>query len=256
MQLRTDTKKFQVLEYIGHGAGVTYSMIERFICTMNGLDYDKIEIRPVNFAYNRKTHNWERLEKPRTEKVRVHRGIWGTNLCYGPKSILRAYCKKVDNLWFLNAETAEFIRQHYKRVGKGRIIYSVDNAESTKYGEKDAVVVNHPDNHTKFVKFPERSAKTPPKSSLETQDFKSDEIRGNSKVVSVERIVIPTAPAPAPTLEELIKTLRGQQVQLKVELETLEEIGKKIAEAQKRVTSARIAIDQTKKAIFSELEIY
>lgn len=131
MKITPNTKKARLLQWLAtfQNRGRTFSEIQRFICEMNGYDFDQKETR------------WGKT-------VRVHAGIWSTNLCHGPKSILRFYCfKNSDQKWCVKPE---FMNQ----------ICSLT---------------------------PEFTADC----TLEKANLPSDEIAGNSKVVSVERITIP-----------------------------------------------------------------
>ena len=63
------TKAERILRFIQESRnGRTYGEIQRFICTMNGLDYEERDVGGARF----------------------HRGVYGTNL----GSLLPAFCKK------------------------------------------------------------------------------------------------------------------------------------------------------------------
>lgn len=87
----------QVVEYIrckGHH-GATFSDIQRFICNLNGLDFNEKKMAPV----------WNPTRQTIQDRlVRRYRGYWCTNLCglsspYSPKrvGILEKYCVKKPN---------------------------------------------------------------------------------------------------------------------------------------------------------------
>lgn len=93
--MRTNTKKFKLLKFLtSQQQGTRYMDIERFICEMNGFDYDEKIIRGC-YAGKRK-----------------HSGIWGTNLTSGRDSILKKYCFKSNGLWFVNGLTEKFINSN------------------------------------------------------------------------------------------------------------------------------------------------
>lgn len=111
--MRTNTKKFKLLQFIGEHKGLRYSELERFICEMNGYDYDT-----MTTSYERSyieefdgqagTRTMRVVNKP--IKVRRHKGIWATNLTSGKNCILKKHCVKNENKrWILNAETQKFV---------------------------------------------------------------------------------------------------------------------------------------------------
>jgi hypothetical protein len=74
--------------------GTRYSDIERMICDMSGKDYD--EMVP-NFD---------------GRPVRKYKGIWGTNLNYGTKSILQSLCHKSgDGKWHVDDDVKVFLKR-------------------------------------------------------------------------------------------------------------------------------------------------
>jgi hypothetical protein len=74
--------------------GVSFSEIQRYICGLNGLDFDEMVIQP---AWNSKTKTTE--NRPR----RRWRGYWCTNLCglsspdQHREGILEKYCIRIEN---------------------------------------------------------------------------------------------------------------------------------------------------------------
>jgi hypothetical protein len=150
--MRTNTKKFSVLEFIGSKNGVRYMDIERYLCDLAGYDYDKkVETRVWDY----------RTSKSKYAMVRQHKGIWGTNLCYGKDAILHKYCVKgMDRKWRLSPETAGFISNHYRTVKPGYFVWTAAHENSF------------------------------PPSSLDVE-LPSDTIQGNSVVVSRQLISLP-----------------------------------------------------------------
>lgn len=76
--------------------GRTFGEIQRFICEMNGLDYDK-RVNEIS--------NWER--KTYVSK-RKYRGYWCTNLCgtggtftARREGILSKYCEKIGKKYYI-----------------------------------------------------------------------------------------------------------------------------------------------------------
>lgn len=141
LNITPGTKKAKLLTWMAEQKGVRYGEIQRYICDMNGLNYDQMVDEMV----------WKEIEMPDggfrwgpagTKKVRKHKGIWATNLSGGPDPILKNYCFKAGGKWFVTPEVS--FKLHVQT--------------------RNAV-----------------------KSSLE-QEFKSDEIPNNSKVV--ERKII------------------------------------------------------------------
>jgi hypothetical protein len=85
----------QVVEYLRAkgNAGASFSEIQRYVCSLNGLDYNSMVLKPV----------WNGKEVVK-RMVRQYRGYWCTNLCglsspYAKKrvGILEKYCVKKDN---------------------------------------------------------------------------------------------------------------------------------------------------------------
>ena len=96
---RSGTISRQVLEFIGERDGSRYSDIVRFICELQGKNYDTME---TVFAYR----NGRRIQVP----SRRWRGWWSTNLCHGESALLKKYCDKgEDRKWRLTPETSELI---------------------------------------------------------------------------------------------------------------------------------------------------
>jgi hypothetical protein len=109
--MRTNTRKFKVLEFIGSNPmGVRYMDIERFITEqLNGRNYDQMV----------ETRVWDyRKNTSKFAMVRRYKGVWGTNLCYGRNAILHKYCVKNDaKRWMLNAGTRDFVQRHTSLAG-------------------------------------------------------------------------------------------------------------------------------------------
>jgi hypothetical protein len=92
--MRTDTKKFRLLSQMAKRPdGTRYSDIERMICDMSGKDYD------------------EMVPDFNGRPIRKYKGIWGTNLTYGPKSILQSLCHKTgDGKWHVDDDVKAFLK--------------------------------------------------------------------------------------------------------------------------------------------------
>lgn len=154
---RTSSKAFRVLQFIAstQTAGARYSDIERFICGLNGYDYDLIIEGTVTL--------WDKPRladgsfQQRSVRRRRHAGIWGTNLCSTRTGLLPRFCEKHAGRWFLNNDTY--------RVVKETLPTSSSTAVKTKPSALDG-------------------------------NFKSDEIVGNSEVVSRKYTLIPNALTP------------------------------------------------------------
>lgn len=93
------TKKFKVLQFIGSKGEARFNEIQRFICEMNGRDYDEFIKAPV--------YKGGKIVKYLSK--RRNRGYWVTTLCQGPKAILTVYCQKnhLDNTWRLKPAVAK-----------------------------------------------------------------------------------------------------------------------------------------------------
>lgn len=161
--MRTNTKKFKVLEFIGRHTGVRYSEIERFVCELSGFNYDEMISAWV----------WDsKSQDSKLCKVRRHKGIWGTNLCSGNSSILKGYCEKnSDGRWMLDEVTADFIREYFNQRGNYGTIYDIE------YQGPEMIIIPKPVS----------SLEVPPP---------SDEIKGNSVPISVTRIQVPVGVGP------------------------------------------------------------
>jgi hypothetical protein len=129
--MRTNTKKFKVLKFLSSRAGTRYMDIERFICEMNGHNYDQKILRGF-YAGKRR-----------------HSGIWSTNLTCGRDSILKKYCYKSNKLWYVNKETEKFINSNLPLADKvlkaieikeAKVTHSVLITPSTGWQDK---VVSH-----------------------------------------------------------------------------------------------------------------
>lgn len=112
----------QILEFVSRHNGVRFTEIQKFICEISGLDWEK---REVISTWKRDSQSglWGRGPN---KTVRAYRGWWCTNLCYGPDSVCRKYLAKRDGRWFLNEETAQAIRDLANESGKSGTIYSVN----------------------------------------------------------------------------------------------------------------------------------
>lgn len=220
MNIRTGTKKYKLLQFIGSRDGTRYSEMERFICELNGYDYD-LMVPGYRYDYSKRVN-----VKCMTRRWK---GIWGTTLCYGKEAILPQHCVKgADKKWRLNEETK-------RKLG---------------------------------IKAP---------SSLES-NFPSDEIQGNSKVVSVTRMVAwpggnaPQAPivagpatkpipADAPTIAAPVAVqtpeseLQKLEKQLQAAREIREEAGRRLKEATEMVRVADEAVATVTRAILKNLGI-
>lgn len=92
-------KAQRVLEFIGsHGeAGVRYTDIQKFICKMNGKNWDEFS-EPGNWDPMQKKWVARRQIGPGPGLRRHNRGIWGTNL----DRLLNDWClKNVEGRWVL-----------------------------------------------------------------------------------------------------------------------------------------------------------
>lgn len=93
----------QVIEYLRCKGldGATFSEIQRFVCSLNGLDYDE---KVPGLVWNSATKTLQ--ERP----VRRYRGYWCTNLCglsspYSKREgILQKYCVKMPNKHYVLKE--------------------------------------------------------------------------------------------------------------------------------------------------------
>jgi hypothetical protein len=157
--------------------GVTFSEIQRFICEMNGLDYDEKVTEKV-WAETKTYDDFGipvfRWAPVGFKLVRKHKGIWATNLCSGPDPILRNYCYKSGKLWYVHADTKALL------------------------AKKNIEVM---------------------KSSLE-QEFKSDEIPNNSKVVERTFIKMQEEVTLAALQKRFIE-LRKEEEQIVIQMDLL-----------------------------------
>jgi hypothetical protein len=126
--MRVNTKKFKLLQFLASRKGTRYMDIERFICEMNGLDYD---MKRLSGFYKGK---------------RAHSGIWATNLTCGRDSILKKHCVKVSGLWYVNSETKEFIESNLQHITKSRtdtILSQIKTKEATTSDFKKPNIIFH-----------------------------------------------------------------------------------------------------------------
>lgn len=243
--MRTNTRKFKVLEFIGSSPfGVRYMDIERFIVeVLNGNDYDK-KVQTRVWDYKKNTS--------RMAMVRVHKGVWGTNLCYGRDAILHKYCvKNAAKRWTLKKTTAEFIEQHYTSIGKKTNIYF-------HTGPNEVIKMAHV---------------TPPVSMLAKTELPSDEIKGNSVPVSVTRypmdapaygVPVKAIPADAPIIDGASRTFNRTERQFPVEsvfdvmsddeleieaIRALKQVRKEREAAELAFLDASAKLSQTKKNV-------
>ena len=100
------TKRERILDFIRSSAdGRSYAEIQKFICTMNGLDWEERQIEqvfiPVSAKYLREHPGYAYYYRPSLQYRRVHRGYYGTNLyrTYTGKVLFRTKCKKVNGKW-------------------------------------------------------------------------------------------------------------------------------------------------------------
>ena len=175
---KTGCKTFKVLQCIGSQQGIRYGEIVRFICAINGKNYDAMEP-----GYSRKT----RAGLPMM--VRRHRGEWATNLNARRDGILAKYCVKgADKKWYLRADTAQALGNELLNYVGTKVIavYYIGGYKMFR------------DNTTSALNAP----------------LPSDEIVNNSKVVSREvyRTGVTIEPAPTKICEtELEAAIRGRK---------------------------------------------
>jgi hypothetical protein len=216
--MRTNTKKFQVLRYIGTHQGVRAGDIQRFVCSISGLDYDRKE---QGWAWNTK------LGTSVPRMVRVNRGYWCTNLYYGPKSIVKQHCVKIDKRWFLNAETAKLVRDHFNTIGVGSTVYE---APKPVMAAVEVAI---------------------PKSSLDTADLPDDTIKGLGETVVVKRITIPVMQGPTINGPIEIKKPVAAPEPAPVELTRAE----KIASAIKMMEETREMVQESQEIVNTAVNI-
>lgn len=146
---RVGSKALRVVRFISIHDGLRYSEIVRFICEMNGLDYDLF--LPAM--------RWDpRKGKVVSRPVRRYAGTWGTNLSSSSTGILKRFCVKgTDRKWRVTAETAALVDA----------LFEIKAAPE--------ITQNEPRIHDVLP------------SSLEN-DFPSDTISGNSKFAGREYI--------------------------------------------------------------------
>jgi hypothetical protein len=110
--MRTNTKKFQILKFIGHNPGCRSIDVEKFIiCTINDQKWDS--------------------------KKRA--GLWNATL-YGIGSspgLYSQYCTRVDNRWYLNPEATKEISKYADGIrgytGRGTILAQEEHKPDTIY---------------------------------------------------------------------------------------------------------------------------
>lgn len=101
------TKTLRVLLFIlaherYYARAAKYGEITRFICEMNGRDYDQFET----------VRDWQ---TGKLQRKRVNRGYWGTNLTLGRQSILKQYCTKIAGKtggWVVSEATKRMLRDN------------------------------------------------------------------------------------------------------------------------------------------------
>jgi hypothetical protein len=161
LNITPGTKKAQLLVWIAEQKGVRYGQIQRFICEeLSGMDYDETVEEPVWKQFKSDCGNYTDWKKIGTKKVRVHRGIWATNLSSGKDPILKNYCFKAGGKWFVTPEVSLklYIQAKNAAIKSDTVTTTLQGPPETSIG-----------------------------STLE-RNFMSDEIPNNSKVV--ERKVI------------------------------------------------------------------
>ena len=85
------TKSQSIIQFIADRDGARYGEIVRFICEMNGLDYDEKVLRNVYDYRNRTTSK---------KLVRRHAGYYGTTLTDRRYGLLTRFCMKdPDGKW-------------------------------------------------------------------------------------------------------------------------------------------------------------
>lgn len=114
--MRKVTKKMMVLGFIADSPnGRSFGDIQRFICELNGKNYDEFEYdkdwrhQPTPVDVVDGEYSFKRVGPWKMFRRRKYRGYWCTNLVgshYGPTGILTLNCKKVDGRYFIKDKSA------------------------------------------------------------------------------------------------------------------------------------------------------
>lgn len=91
--LTPGSKKFKLLVWMMNRPYTAYGEIQRFLCELNDLDYDQMTTE--NVWKKAPVGSDRNYVKAGTKQVRMHRGIWATNLSSGRDPILRNYCERI-----------------------------------------------------------------------------------------------------------------------------------------------------------------
>ena len=115
IKLTPGSKKFKLLAWMADRNVTTYGEIQRFLCEMNGKNYNQMETIGTGKAIyeNGRYVGWK---KTGDRQVRVNRGIWATNLSSGRDPILHNYCERMfvdGNLqgWVVKVSVKEAIKE-------------------------------------------------------------------------------------------------------------------------------------------------
>lgn len=124
---KTGTKTRSLLEFVARHNGVRFTDMQKFLCELSGVDWEKREAVP-NWKFNNTRGVYEKVG---TRTMRVNRGWWCTNLTSGRDCICRKYLAKKNGLWYINEDVATLMRGLSNSMGKSGVIYSVGAVHSS-----------------------------------------------------------------------------------------------------------------------------
>lgn len=204
--MRTDTKKFAVLYFIASNSPQG----------VRACDIARKICELCGYDYDQKelVHVWD-YKTGAAKKVmcRRHASIWGTNLYYGSDSILKKYCHKNGNFWVIDAQ--------YQ--------FDIIEAGRKQFGRPD-----------------KKASLTNTISKLDKQDFRDDEIVGDSVPVSVHHVKIPISahPFPSPSLMAALHTPAPAKLSLSLMVKMFEDMKLQEEVALKDLDDAQAKFDR------------
>jgi hypothetical protein len=123
--LTPGSKKFKLLSWMASRNVTTYGEIQRFLCELNGYDYDQMTTAQV---WKKSTVADRRYVCTGTKQVRMYRGIWATNLSSGRDPILRNYCERL----YVGGKYLGWVVQHeVKEMIKEKLVVPSSMLEKT-----------------------------------------------------------------------------------------------------------------------------